>query len=190
MPTLSGHRARYWFGKHVKSEPGTELGTDQSDRDGKVSQTRRWFSYEWWTGHHHQRANNGTWSTWEGTGKEATSSTWAKHTTELGRRKGPTDRGARKAQTSAYRDYLAQREDAATKATNGYMVTPAGKAKHITGGDFFDPNASRRPTRRYMSSELRSWMGDGDSPAEHGGNGGGLMSFTTWAKQTRQAKAA
>ena len=190
MPILSGHRARYWFGKRVKQQPGAELGTDAEKRDGKVSQTHRWFSYEWWTGHHHQRAADGSFSTWDGTGKPATRSQWAKHTTNLGQRKAPADRGGRKAKTAAFRDYLAEREHTATKATNGYMVTPAGKAKHITGGDFFDPNTSRRPSRRYMSSELRSWMGDGDSPAEHGGNGGGLMSFTTWQRQTRQEQAA
>lgn len=184
---MTGHRARYWFGKRVKSAPGSELGTDADKRDGKVSQTHRWFSYEWWTGHHHQRANNGTWSTWEGTGKAPAGAKWAKSST--GTRKAPTDPGSRKAKTAAYRDYLAERERAATRATNGYMLTKAGKARGYDGGSFFDPNTSRRPSRRYMSDELRSWMGDGDSPAERG-NGAGLMTYSTWEKQTRQDKAA
>jgi len=91
-----------------------------------------------------------------------------------------------KSNRAGYGDYLAEREAAATKATNGYMVSPSGKAKGYDSGSFFHPNSSMRPGRKHMTDELRSWMGDSNSPAEHGGNGGGLLSFASWHAQSNQ----
>lgn len=187
MAALAGARARYWFGKRVRSAPGSEAGTDAEGRDGKVSLTHRWFSYEWWLGHHMQRATDGTWSSWSGRGKAPAGAKWAK--TSHGARSRPNYLARRASNHAAYRDYLAEREEAAVKATNGYMVTKAGKARGYDEGSFFDPNASRRPGRRFMSDELRSWMGDSDSPQE-GKGARGVLSFRRWQQLTQAKKAA
>ena len=89
-----------------------------------------------------------------------------------------------KSKRAEYGDYLAERESAANTATKSYMVNATGRAKGYDSGSFFHPNSSMRPGRKHMTDELRSWMGDGDSPAEHGGNGGGLLSFKQWHAQT------
>jgi len=78
MTTLSGHRAKYWFGKKVRQAPGTELGKDARGNDGKVSQTHRWFSYDWWFGHNMTRSTAGTWSSFENRGKAPAPSKWGK----------------------------------------------------------------------------------------------------------------
>lgn len=145
---------------------------------------RRWFSDEWWKGHHKDRDASGQWE--DGQGGRARKA-WGQSTYQ--RTHKPEGYAARvRSNRAAYRDYLAEREDAATKATNGYMLTKAGKARGYDGGSFFDPNASRRPGRRYMSDELRSWMGDSDSPAERGG--GGVLSFNRWSHLTQAKRAA
>lgn len=105
------------------------------------------------------------------------------------RSRKPENYAARgKSNRAAYGDYLAERESAANTATNSYMVNESGKAKGYTSGSFFHPNASMRPGRKHMTDELRSWMGDSDSPAEHGGNGGGLLSFAKWHAQSNATK--
>jgi len=92
-----------------------------------------------------------------------------------------------KSRRAAYGDYLAERESAANTATSTHMVNATGRAKGYDSGSFFHPNASYRPGRKHMTDELRSWMGDPDSATEHGGNGGGLLSFAQWHEQTKQA---
>ncbi len=94
-----------------------------------------------------------------------------------------------KSRRADYGNYLIDRENAADKATNGYMVNPKGKAKGYDGGSFFHPNASHRPGRGHMTDELRSWMGDSDSPSEDGGNGGGVLSYAQWHTQANPTKA-
>ena len=174
--TQKGKRPREWFRKAEPShDAGAELGTDQHGQDGRTSKGRKWFSHEWWLGHHHQRAADGSWSTWEGTGK-APHARFAAST--LGTRAKAPTRASRHADAQKdYTTHLHRLESDATAATNGFMVTPAGKAKGIKGGDFFA--FSNRPARRYMSEELRAWMQDGDTAAT-GSKGGGLSTFRSW----------
>ena len=72
---------------------------------------------------------------------------------------------------------------------SGYMVTPAGKAKGYTGGDFFAVDNRYRPGGRWMTDELRAWFGDSDT-AQNGRNHGGLLSFTAYRRQTVRDLAA
>jgi len=110
---------------------------------------------------------------------------WGSYT----RTRKPENYAARgKSRRAEYGDYLAERESAANTATNSYMVNPAGRAKGYDSGSFFLPNSSHRPGRKHMTDELRSWMGDPDSATEHGGNGGGLLSFAQWHEQTKQER--
>ena len=189
MTTLSGHRAKYWFGKHVQQAPGTELGKDARGNDGKVSQTKRWFSYDWWFGHNMTRSSAGTWSSFDNRGNAPAPSKWGKPT-QLGNARRTTSSAEQLSQDKqGYAAYVAQREDAATSATNGYMVTPAGKAKGYTGGDFFAVDNRYRPGRRWMTDELRAWFGDSDT-AQVGKGGGGVLSFTAYTRQTKRDRAA
>ena len=178
-----GKRPREWFRKsEPRHDAGTELGTDQLGQDGKTSRGRKWFSHEWWTGHHHQRAADGSWSTWDGTGKAPHARFGA---STLGQRAKAPTRASNTADTRhAYTSYLHALETKATSATNGFMLTPAGKAKGYRGGDFFALNSSDRPPRRYMSEELRAWMKDGDTAATSN-TGGNLMTYREWARRAK-----
>lgn len=176
MGTYAGKRAEWWFGKRTKLAPGTEAGTDAQGRYGKVSQTRRWFSYDWWMGHYHSREWDGTFG---GDYKPAA------------RPRGFKSAAERTA--AARREYAAYCQHeflAAEAATNGHMVTKAGQARGIDGESFFDPNAARRPSMKWASDELRGWFGH--SSAAGGGRRGArrLLSFTAWQEQTREKAAA
>jgi len=187
--TSKGKRPREWFRKNEEDEPaGTELGTDQHGQDGKTSKGRRWFSYEWWTGHHHQRASDGSYSTWAGTGKkpEGQGSKWASAyvSEKVSKAKAPTRHSRH---LDAQQDYVVHTErlyNAAEAATNGNLVTPAGKAKGYGGKEFFAFSTAHRPSRRYMSDELRAWFGDGDTAASDQ-RGGGLMTFREWERRKK-----
>lgn len=191
MPTLSGHGAKYWFGKRVKSDPGAELGKDAAGREGKVSQTHRWFSYDWWFGHNMTRSSAGTWSSFEDRGKAPKASVWGKPSERYVRLTKPTTSSAEQLHQDKtnYAAYVAEREDTATSATNGYMVNKAGKAKGYQGADFFAVDNRYRPGRRWMTDELRAWFGDSDT-AQNGRNNGGLLSFAAYRKQTVRDVAA
>lgn len=193
MTTLTGRRAGLWFGKRVRSEPGTELGPDNAGRYGKVSQTGRYFTYEWWFGHHQQRDGDGTWDETE-QGK-ASRESWGRSRGRTRDAAAPGQRRPSKAARSresahAYEVYLNERYEAADTACRGVMVSKAGRAKGYTGADFFDANASRRPGRRWMSDELRGWFGDGDAAGGTKGSRGGILSATAYASQTRERAAA
>lgn len=189
VATLSGRRAKYWFGKRVRQAPGTELGEDARGNFGKVSQTKRWFSYDWWLGHNMTRASNGTWSSFEGRGKPAAGNPWGRSSFKSkAKREAPAALELRVAKEN-YAAYCAEREDTATSATNGYMVNPAGRAKGYSGSDFFAVDNRHRPGRRWMSDELRAWFGDSDT-AQHGRGGGGLLSFTAYRRQTKAERPA
>ena len=178
--THRGKRPREWFRKsEATHDPGTELGTDQLGQDGKTSQGRKWFSYEWWGGHHHQRAADGSYSTWEGTGKvkAPAGGKWA--STYKPKAKAPTRASTHFAAQVEYTTHLHRLESQASAATNGFMITPAGKAKGYTGADFFAFSTAHRPAARYMSPELRSWMGHSNAAADDN-HGGGLSTFRSW----------
>lgn len=193
MGTLSGRRADLWFGKRVRSAPGTELGPDNRGNYGQVSQTGRYFTWEWWFGHHMDRDERGEWDETDagrrrreafGTPKGAK----AQRAARAGRRESPADR--QKRERAEYVAYCHDRFLAAEKATNGNMVTPAGRAKGYSGADFFDPDARRRPGRRYATDELRAWFGYSDTAAGGHGSRGGLLSATAYREHTRERKAA
>lgn len=165
-----------WFGKHVSADPGTELGEDAKGQYGKVSKSHRWFPYEWWFGHHLTREHDGTWKDTRGFGRRRSSGLATKARGNV-------------ASSQDYALYCHERHMAAESATHGHMVTPAGKARGITGSDFFDPDARRRPGRKWMTEELRGWFGDGDAAGGHHGSRGGLLSKTAFTQQTRQRAA-
>lgn len=184
MSVHAGKRAEWWFGKRTKAAPGSEHGTDSQGRYGQVSRTHRWFSYDWWFGHHFDREPDGTWKDDGGPKRQAG---W--ETTYKPRSKPQTAAQRRQTAQRDYADYLHERYLAAEKATRGNMVTAAGKAKGYGGADFFDADARRRPGARWMSDELRAWFGRGDAAAgEHGGRGG-ILSFTRWQAQTSERAA-
>lgn len=189
VATLSGHRARYWFGKRVRSAPGSELGRDAQHREGKVSETRRWFSYDWWFGHNMTRSSAGTWSSFENRGKAPAPAKWAKSTYRARAKTGTNTERARADAKGAYAAYLHARYLAAAKATKEYMVTPAGRAHGYDGESFFAENTSARPGRRWMTDELRAWFGDSDT-AQSGKGGGGVLSFTAYQRLSKQERPA
>ena len=189
MATLSGHRAGLWFGKRVRSEPGTELGPDDRGNFGKVSDTGRYFTWEWWFGHHLDRDSAGRWGD---DAKAATRSSWASE--QRAARARPTRKESaadrKRREQREYAAYCHERFQAAEKATNGNMVTKAGRAKGYTGADFFDPDARRRPGMTWATDELRAWFGHGSAAAGHKGSRGGLLSATAYREQTHDRKAA
>lgn len=87
----------------------------------------------------------------------------------------------------AYRLYLHERFAAAEEATCGFMVTPAGRSRGYDGESFFHPHASKRPSRKYMTEELRSWFGDADSSVTTTAGGPLIESFTRWYELSEQA---
>lgn len=199
--TQRGKRPREWFRKsEPRHDAGAELGTDQNGNYGKTSEGRKWFSYDWWHGHHMARASDGSWSTWEGHGKAPAGAKWkSTYTTAPSLKADPAKatQAARFSRQTDYTTHLHRLESEATAATNGYMVTAAGKAKGYTGHSFFKFSTANRPARRYMTPELRAWMQDSDT-ASDGSRGGGLSSYREWERAkkdeqhlhtTRRAKA-
>jgi len=173
-----------WFGKRVTAEPGTELGPNDAGDYGKVSETGRWFSYDWWFGHHMTREGDGTWKDERGFGKRAGGGTYK------GRTRAPESAAQRRERAQRdYAGYCHERFQAAEKATAGNMVTPAGRAKGYSGADFFAPDSRQRPGRKWMTEELRGWMGDGDAAGGHHGSRGGILSFTAYEQQSKERAA-
>lgn len=81
-------------------------------------------------------------------------SSWQPRKALTGRAK---ERAGRARQEYDYASYLHAHYQAAEEATNGYMVTKAGRARGITGGDFFKPG--RRPSvEKWGSDELKAWF--------------------------------
>lgn len=105
---------------------------------------------------------------------------------ESGSSIGYNDKDVHKGARVAYNTYVAAQEDAATTATNGYMVSAAGLAKGYNGGDFFNPDGRYRIGKRYMTDELKSWFGDSDSPQET--TGGGLLTFKQYQALSKAQK--
>lgn len=184
VSTLSGPNAELWFGKRVKATPGTELGPDRRGEYGKVSETGRYFTYDWWFGHHMARDGSGRWDEDEANRRRRAS--FGRPYKD--RKDTAADRKRREAHE--YAAYCNERYQAAEKATKGYMVTPAGRARGYDGQDFFDPDARKRPGRRWMTDELRAWFGDGDSAAGDHGSRGGILSATAYRQQTQEKHAA
>ena len=185
MTAHAGKRAAYWFGKRDAGRPFSRAGDDAAGRDGRVSMSERWFSDEWWRGHHKERDAGGRWEDNDG----ARERTWGAPSKLGHARKASGYAERQKDSRAAYKDYLVEREHAAAKATKEYMVTAAGRRKGYDQSSFFHPNASARPGRRYMTDELRSWFGDGDSASTDGGNGGGgILTFARWQKLTKQQR--
>lgn len=180
--THAGPRPREWYRKSEPDHPpGTELGTDQHGQDSKTSARRLWFSHEWWIGHHHTRAADGSWADWGNAGK-APRAKWG--TTLTSKARQPTKAKARANNVAEYRNYLHTKEQAADAATNGYTTNAAGKAKGYDSGSFFHYNTSRRPGRRYMTDELRAFLSDGDTAAAKSDQGGPILTMAQWTKQT------
>lgn len=172
MSVHSGPRAEWWFGKRTKLKPGTEAGVDAKGRHGKVSETQRWFSYDWWFGHHFGRQWDGTFAD-EG---DVRSRPRSFRTAAQRRQESRRD----------YAGYLDERFNAAERATNGNMLTKAGKARRIDPRSFFDENASRRPSMKWASDELRAWFGHGSAAAGRtGARNGGVLTFRQWQEQSR-----
>lgn len=84
------------------------------------------------------------------------------------RREREKDRRRREAsehQDEVYRQWLA-----AENATNGYMLSAAGKAAGVNERTLFTGPASR--VRRYASPELREWFEQHGRPTRHAFRGG------------------
>jgi hypothetical protein len=177
-----------WFRKSVpRQDPGTELGIDQDGQYGKTSKGRKWFSYDWWHGHHMARAADGSWATWDNMGKAPAGAKWGStYTTAPSLKADPAKAtaAARFSRQTEYTTHLHRLESEATTATNGFMVTPAGKAKGYRGSDFFAFSTANRPARRYATDELRAWMQDSDT-ASTDSKGGGLMSYREWERRKK-----
>lgn len=85
-----------------------------------------------------------------------------------------------RAARSDHAAYLDAHYRDADDATNGYMVNAAGKAKGITGADFFKPG--RRPSvQKWGLDELRDWFRVGDAGSRR------ILSAGEFAAQQRQA---
>lgn len=62
-----------------------------------------------------------------------------------------------------HRLHLERQRDEAEKATNGNMVSPAGRAMGITSEDFFKPG-NRRSIERWGTDEMKRWAGSENAP--------------------------
>jgi hypothetical protein len=140
-------------GEYVGPPPNREID------GGKVSKRRfRWFSYDWWFGHHMERNRAGEWKD-EG----ASDSLVSYHRT------------TREQAAGTYRDYLRARRDQADDATNGVLLSREGQRRGVDPRRFFDPRR-RPPARKYASEELRTWLD------EHGDN----LTSSEWWEQTQE----
>jgi len=84
-----------------------------------------------------------------------------------------------------YSAYLESQYRAAERATNGYMVTPAGRRAGYSGRDFF--REGRRPSvEKWGTEELRAWFGSG-SAASTGRRAGRVLTLTDFQKEKRAA---
>lgn len=193
MSVHSGPRAEWWFGKRTNKPAGTVVGEDGQDREGIISQSGRFFSLDWWygssrgPGHFMERDGEGKFG--DEAGRRRRSIWGGQRSGELGRRKvSAADR--KRQEQHDYAVYLHERFQAAERATNGNMLTKAGKARGINPRDFFDVDARRRPGMKWASDELKAWMGDGSAAAGTKGARGGILSATKYRQQTRERAAA
>lgn len=106
---------------------------------------------------------------------------WVGRQQTAAQRKATAGAGAR----ADYAAYLESQYRAAERATRGYMVTPAGRARGYSGRDFF--KAGRRPSlERWGTEELRAWFGSG-SAASTGRRAGRVLTLSEF---THESKAA
>jgi hypothetical protein len=168
-----GHwRAGHWLGK----SRADDFEVDGDDHEGSVAKTGRWFSEAWWDGHWLARTRCGE---WRGKGESLEACHRGKgHGGEhafsspaLERAKaaavpdsalyggGAKPHRRKQLETSRlagdYRAYLEARHSDAEAATNGQLVTAAGRARGVGGGHWF---SGRHRSTRYATEELRDWL--------------------------------
>jgi hypothetical protein len=106
---------------------------------------------------------------------------WVGRQQTTAQRKATAGAGAR----ADYAAYLESQYRAAERATRGYMVTPAGRARGYSGRDFF--KAGRRPSlERWGTEELRAWFGSG-SAASTGRRAGRVLTLAEFTAESRAA---
>lgn len=100
--------------------------------------------------------------------------------------------GRNRALDDDYAEYVAYCDSMyadAARATRGTLLNRAGKAAGIREHAFFAYDARTRPGARYMSDELRAWMGDQHVAAGVKGSRGGVLSYAAWKRQHRRKVA-
>jgi hypothetical protein len=152
-------------GQYVgRDRAGDDYGSPQR---GSVAESGRWWSLKWWTGHHWTRNKCGEFS-----GSHGDSCTLPKgHTGQHRWKKAPAGllegrqpqgpAGARRSTERSrvageYKAYLESRHNAADDATNGKMLSQAGKARGLNPRDLWF--SGRRGSTRYASEEMRDWL--------------------------------
>jgi hypothetical protein len=107
---------------------------------------------------------------------------WVGRAQTTAQRKATTAAGAR----AEYDAYLESQYRAAERATKGYMVTPAGRARGYSGRDFF--KAGRRPSlERWGTEELRAWFGSGSAASTGRKAGGRVLTLSEFTSSSRAA---
>jgi hypothetical protein len=144
---------------------GQHVGVDRAGQDigdGMVSRGGRWYSFDWWYGHHDDRDACGA---YRPNGSPADTCR-RRNGHRGGHRFGPkADKSlfSRKSiyapsrATEGYADYLEYRLDQADRATNGIMLSERGKRAGISSRKAWFSGAGQTSSKN-MSEELRDWF--------------------------------